>query len=116
MSETLIQADLAEAVKEIARLRAELEQAHVALEDSEERLAELNAANAALSDRLLNEQQKREAAELNAAQLLIQLESARAGQENPDLRQELSVTLEELKVMEEELLAAHHDLLRAHAI
>lgn len=99
---------------EVVRLRAELEQALVAVEDMDQRLMEFADANSELQARLTDETQRRIAAELRVDQIL---EKARARElesaEDPAMREELSVTLEELQVMQEELQAAHEALARA---
>ena len=104
----------AAAPDDVRRLRSELEQAHVALEDMDERIAELVRANAEMSERLREESRLREQAELRAEQLV-----QHARHDQPDrtgeksLRQELSVALEELRVMQEELQTAHDALAAA---
>jgi predicted RNase H-like nuclease (RuvC/YqgF family) len=86
------------------RLRSELEQAYVAIEDMSERVAELVRANEELTAQLQEEVRLREQTEKQLLEL-------RSGQpEDPTLRQELSVALEELQVMQEELQAAHDAL------
>jgi chromosome segregation ATPase len=104
----------AAAPDDIRRLRSELEQAHVALEDMDERMAELVRINAELSERLREQSRLREQAELRAEQLIQHAEAAQADRtEETCLRQELSVTLEELRVMQEELQTAHDALAAA---
>jgi chromosome segregation ATPase len=103
---------LSEASGEAERLRAELEQAHVAIEDMSERMAELARANEELTAKLKEEARLRA---LSEGQLRDLRERARStpGAEQADdgaLRQELSVALEELQVMQEELQAAHDAL------
>jgi prefoldin subunit 5 len=94
------------------RLRAELEQAHVAIEDMSERLAELARANEELTARLKEEARLRALTELQLRDLRERPSACNnAGlAEGAALRQELSVALEELQVMQEELQAAHDAL------
>ncbi len=89
------------------RLRAELEQAHVAIEDMNERVSELIRANDELAAQLKEEARLRAVTE---TQLLALREQARPADDAAALRQELSVALEELQVMQEELQAAHDAL------
>lgn len=100
---------------EMERLRGELEQARVALEDMDHRVAELSASNAELHERLHREMRSREAAqrELEALQASQRAAAAEAA---PDavLREQLSTALEELYVMAEELSLAQ-DALRQTA-
>ena len=100
--------------REVVRLRTELEQATVTIEDMEERLAELDrsnvelaAANERLEGDLAKERALREQAE---ARLQLQGLMAEAEGKEAILRQELSVVLEELQVMQEELQTAHANL------
>jgi hypothetical protein len=93
------------------RLRAELEQAQVAMEDMNERVVELARCNEELAARLREEVRLREKAELQLFELHARMPHRK--QDNTDeavLRQELSVALEELQVMQEELQAAHNAL------
>ncbi|HEY7581426.1 MAG TPA: hypothetical protein VH855_27840 [Acetobacteraceae bacterium] len=93
------------------RLRAELEQAQVAIEDMNERLIELARVNEELAARLREEARLREKTELQLFQLRAQTpHGKREEAEDATLRQELSVALEELQVMQEELQAAHDAL------
>lgn len=96
---------------EIERLRSELEQARVALEDMDHRVAELSAANAALHERLQREVRSRELAdrELQALRAAQHAASPEAGPEAA-LREQLSTALEELYVMAEELSLAQDAL------
>jgi chromosome segregation ATPase len=99
-------------ISEAGRLRAELEQAQVALEDMDHRLAELGRANAGLSERLAEQSRLRQEAEHRAEQLReeIALMKERETAVEAQLRNELSVALEELQVMQEELQGAHDAL------
>jgi chromosome segregation ATPase len=99
-------------LNEAGRLRAELEQAQVALEDMDERLAELVRASAGLSERLAEQSRLREEAERRAEQLReeVSLMKERETAVEAQLRNELSVALEELQVMQEELQGAHNAL------
>lgn len=94
------------------RLRAELEQAHVAIEDMSERVAELVRANDELAARLKEEARLRALTEMELLKLREQSRSHGSPEQAEDaaLRQELSVALEELQVMQEELQAAHDAL------
>jgi peptidoglycan hydrolase CwlO-like protein len=105
------QASSQEAVGLADRLRAELEQAQVAIEDMNERLIELARANEELAARLREEVRLREKTELQLCQLRAETSHGKREEaEGGALRQELSVALEELQVMQEELQAAHDAL------
>lgn len=100
---------------EVARLRAELEQTRVLIEDMEEQVAALAAANAELSEQLTGQTRLREAAEHElAAAMAAQRKEKSADdlqmREDAAMRQELNVALEELQVMLEELQSAHDAL------
>jgi hypothetical protein len=99
------------------RMRAELEQAHVAMEDMNDRIVELARMSEELTDKLRLEQRLREETE----QQLLELRS-RMPDHKPDdaekemLRHELSMAIEELQIMQEELQAAHDELGRRNQI
>ena len=97
---------------ETTRLRAELEQALVAIEDMEQRLTQLTEENVKLRAQFAEQVRQRAVAERKAEQLLQEISKPRDTEELP-LRHELSVTLEELQVMQEELQIAHEALARA---
>jgi DNA anti-recombination protein RmuC len=94
------------------RLRAELEQAHVAMEDMSERVSELARVNEELAAKLKNEARLRALTEMQLQELREQAQSHGSAEQadGAALRQELSVALEELQVMQEELQAAHDAL------
>ena len=94
------------------RLRAELEQAQVAIEDMNDRIAELIGANEELTAKLKEEARVRKLTEMQLQELRAQAPSSGGHELSDDevLRQELSVALEELQVMQEELQAAHNAL------
>ena len=94
------------------RLQAELEQAHVTIEDMNERVSELIRANDELAAQLKEEARLRTLTETQLLELREQARSQRGSElaEDAALRQELSVALEELQVMQEELQAAHDAL------
>jgi hypothetical protein len=94
------------------RLRAELEQAYVAMEDMSERFSELARANEELEAKLKEEARLRALTEMELLKLREQSRSHGDPEQAEDaaLRQELSVALEELQVMQEELQAAHDAL------
>jgi chromosome segregation ATPase len=92
------------------RLRAELEQAHVAMEDMSERVAELVRANDELAAKLKEEACLRAAIEAQLRELREHTGPRPERTDDAALRQELSVALEELQVMQEELQAAHDAL------
>lgn len=94
------------------RLGAELEQAHVTIEDLNERVAELARANEELTAKLTAAARLRERAELELAELRAQSAGGKSEVDDASsvLRQELSLALEELQVMQEELQAAHDAL------
>ena len=95
------------------RLRAELEQAHVAVEDMNERVLELVRANEELVARLKQETRLREHTERQLSEVRAQAQARQPPPPPGDdaiVRQELSVALEELQVMQEELQAAHDAL------
>jgi uncharacterized coiled-coil DUF342 family protein len=99
------------AAADAARLRAELEQLSVSLEDMDERIQELVRNNTELGAQLTTEMRLRQEAEqriqeLLAAEVPPPVESTAELQ----LRQELSLALEELQVVQEELQAAHDAL------
>lgn len=89
------------------RLRNELENARVAMEDMDARIAELSASNGALQDRLREEVRRREEMEREVQRLRETVVAAPS--ESPmehALREQLSTALEELHVMAEELTLA----------
>jgi len=93
------------------RMRAELEQAQMAMEDMNDRIVELARANEELTDKLQEEMRLRQEVE----QQLVELRSKSADRrpedaENDMLRHELSMAIEELQIMQEELQAAHDEL------
>lgn len=92
----------------VGRIRAELEQAHVAMEDMNDRIAELARANEELTDRLNHEQRLREETERQLQKLPSGL--TQDDGEKEMLRHELSMAIEELQIMQEELQAAHDEL------
>jgi hypothetical protein len=93
------------------RSRAELEQAHVAIEDLNERVMELARANEELTTRLREEARLRHKSELELLELRAKAVPSKPDNvEHATMRQELSVALEELQVMQEELQAAHDAL------
>ena len=99
------------------RLRAELEQAHVALEDMNERVMELVRTNEELAAKLKQQTRLREKTERQLSDVRAQAQVSPPVPPPSDdalLRQELSVALEELQVMQEELQAAHDALLVAN--
>ncbi len=99
---------------ETTRLRAELEQSQVAIEDMEQRLGELTEENVDLRAQLAELLRMRAAAEQESELLRGEISKPRDTEELL-LRQELSVTLEELQVMQEELQVAHEALARVRA-
>ena len=106
--------ELSEFPPDIERLRGELEQARVALEDLERSVVDLTAANARLQVELQRETECRQALERQ----LEQLRAAKLGSGAPvslelALRQQLSTALEEMHVMAEELTLAQEALLKA---
>jgi len=93
------------------RLRAELEQAQVAMEDMNDRIVELARANEDLTDRLQEEMRLREETERQLSRLTSDTpDSKRDDVEKEMLRHELSMAIEELQIMQEELQAAHDEL------
>jgi hypothetical protein len=92
-------------------LRAELKQAHVAIEDMEQRMAELVEESVKLRAQLVEQKNLRVAAEEQMRRLQSEV-SKPPDTEDSLMRQELSVTLEELQVMQEELQVAHEALAR----
>lgn len=105
---------LSDSQPEIARLRSELEQARVALEDMEQRIAHLTAANTALQGELQREVGCREELERQLQQMRVATLGA-ATPVTPELvlRQQLSTALEEMHVMAEELSLAQEALRKA---
>ena len=100
--------------REVEGLHGELEQARVALEDMDHRIAELAVANGTLQERLASETRRRELAERELQNLRASMEAASAAPAEGDaLRQQLSTALEELHVMAEELSAAQDALRQA---
>lgn len=96
------------------RVRSELEQARVALEDMELKLAELGAVNAGLRAHLEQETTAREALEERLRQLrTAQITPSSPASSEIVLRQQLSTALEELHVMAEELTLAQEALQKA---
>jgi ABC-type phosphate transport system auxiliary subunit len=100
---------------ETARLRAELEQARVVIEDMEQRLTQLTEENIELRAQSAEQVRLRTVAEREAERLREEISKPRDTEESP-LRHELSVTLEELQVMQEELQVAHEALARARVV
>jgi len=99
---------------EIQGLRGELEQARVALEDMDHRLAELAIAHDELQQRLADETRRRELAERQLRDLKASMAATSAAPDEGDaLRQQLSTALEELHVMTEELSVAQDALREA---
>ncbi len=93
------------------RLRAELEQAQVTIEDLNERISELVRANGELADKLQQETRSRAETERRLSQLCSDMpDDKRDEAEKKMLRQELSMAIEELQIMQEELQAAHDEL------
>lgn len=89
------------------RLRSELEQAQVTLEDMDARIAGLSVSNGELQDRLRDEVRRREEMEREVQHLRKTV--VEAPTESPvelALREQLSTALEELHVMAEELTLA----------
>jgi len=97
----------------LAQLQGELEQAKVAMEDMDARLAELAGANATLESQLETQLCLRVKAEQRVVELLADASKQSTQREEVALRQELSVALEELQVMQEELQTAHDALAAA---
>jgi hypothetical protein len=97
----------------LVRLQGELEQARVAMEDMDARLAELAGVNATLETELRTQSGLRAKAEQRIVELLADASKQGPQPEVTTLRQELSVALEELQVMQEELQAAHDTLAAA---
>jgi DNA repair exonuclease SbcCD ATPase subunit len=93
------------------RMRAELEQAHVAMEDMNDRIAELARANEELTDRLQHEMRRREETEQQLLELRSEVPDRKPDDGEKDmLRHELSMVIEELQIMQEELQSAHDEL------
>ncbi len=93
------------------RMRAELEQAHVAIEDMNDRIAELTNANEVLAGKLQQELRLREETERDLLRLRSEMPTRKPDDtEKQMLRHELSMAIEELQIMQEELQAAHDEL------
>jgi septal ring factor EnvC (AmiA/AmiB activator) len=98
---------------QVERLRSELEQTHVELEDLDSRINALAAAKDDLEQRLRVERRLREAAERQVTELITAAQTPRPEQAiELELRQQLSVTSEELHVMADELQLAQEALHR----
>ncbi len=97
------------------RVRAELEQAHVAIEDMNDRIVELARANEELTEKLQQELRSREETEQQLVALRLHVPDRKQHDaEKQMLRHELSMAIEELQIMQEELQAAHDELGRRH--
>lgn len=100
----------------VERLHSELEQARVALEDMDARIAELSVSNGELQDRLRDEVRRREEMEREVQHLRETVVAAPS--ESPvelALREQLGTALEELHVMAEELALAQDAIRLADA-
>lgn len=114
MSMDLENVDLPHLRSEVERLRGELEQAAVALEDMNEWASRIAASNEQLSVQIQVEIKARHEAEKQLTEVLSKpqpdLELHRRQEEA--LKAQLSVTLEELQVMAEEFQASQEELRR----
>jgi hypothetical protein len=98
-------------VDSAGRMRAELEQARVAMEDMDDRIVELARANEELTGKLEHELRLREETEQQLLELRSKMsDRTRGDAEKEMLRHELSMAIEELQIMQEELQAAHDEL------
>ena len=93
------------------RMRAEFEQARVAMEDMNDRIVALARANEELTDKLQQETRLREETEQQLLEIRAKIADRRPDDaEKEMLRHELSMAIEELQIMQEELQAAHDEL------